>query len=135
MLVPYLQQDSRLFHKASLLDGFGAPACGIEQRQGEADTPIRTVTRRVRIVFAADLEADRLLSNFQNLADLKNERHGPFRVARGVIPVCCGFRTQGESLMGLCRVCCERLKEHLADTAAVFLDYDRQELVHERARG
>src|SRR6266550_6288344 len=135
MLVHVSSKVNVLFYKTGLLDGLGAPARRIEQCQGEADAPVRAVTRRVGIVFAADLEADRLLPNLQNLADLKNERHGPFRVARRIVPVCRRFRTEGESRMGLQRICYEGLKEHLAQTATVLLDCDRPELVHQRASG
>src|SRR6266480_5923247 len=130
MLVHVSSKVNVLFYKTGLLDGLGAPARRIEQRQGEADAPIRAVTRRVGIVFAADLEADRLLPNLQNLADLKNERHGPFRVTRGIVPVGRGFRTEGESRVRLQRVCYKGLKEHLAETATMFLDGDGPELVH-----
>ena len=34
------------------------------------------------------------------------------------------FGGVGESGMGACRIGCERLKEHLADTATVFRYYD-----------
>src|SRR5438034_11252794 len=106
---------------------------GVKQGQCEAHAPVRSVTRAVGVVLAADLKADRLLPNLQNLADLKNERHGPFRVARSVVPVCRGFRTERESRMGLRCVCNERLKEHLAETTTMFLDGDGPELVHKCA--
>ncbi len=98
--------------------------CGVKQGQCEAHAPVRSVTRAVGVVLAADLKADRLLPNLQNLADLKNERHGSFRVARGIVPVGRGFRTEGESRVRLRCVCNERLKEHLADTATMFLNGD-----------
>src|SRR5207248_9335235 len=56
----------------------------VKQGQCETDTPIGPITRAVGVIFSADLKADRLLADFQNLADLNNARNGPFRVARGV---------------------------------------------------
>src|SRR5207249_8593393 len=107
--------------------------CRVKQGQCEAHAPVRSVTRAVGVVLAADLKADRLLPNLQNLADLKNERHGPFRVAWSVVPVGRGFRTEGESRVRLQRVCYKGLKEHLAETATMFLDGDGPELVHKCA--
>src|SRR5437773_829719 len=52
-----------------------------------------------------------------------DDRDGPLRVAGGVIPVGGGFRTQSESCVGFCRVGKKRLKKHLTETAAMFLDY------------
>src|SRR5207249_1065619 len=43
----------------------------IEQSQIKTHAPVRTVTRTVSIIFATDLDADRLLANLQNLADLE----------------------------------------------------------------
>src|SRR5205809_4747390 len=82
----------------------------VKQGQCEAHAPVRSVTRAVGVVLAADLKADRLLPNLQNLADLKNERHGPFRFARGIVPVGSGLRTEGESSVRLLWVCMEWLK-------------------------
>jgi hypothetical protein len=56
------------------------PRRRVKQHEIETHAPIRAVTRGVCVVLAADLKADRLLPNLQNLADLKNERNGPFRV-------------------------------------------------------
>src|SRR5438034_1107282 len=97
--------------------------------------PVRTVTRTVSIIFAADLKADRLFSNLQDLADLEDEWHGPLRVARGIVPVCGGFRRNGESRVRLCCVSQERLEKHLAKALSILLDGDGPELVHERAGG
>src|SRR5436305_10513259 len=83
---------------------------GVKQGQCEAHAPVRSVTRAVGVVLAADLEADRLFANLQNLADLENERHGPFRVARGIVPIRGGFRTEGASRTSLRCVCKEWLK-------------------------
>src|SRR5947207_15938202 len=44
----------------------------VEQSQIKTHAPVRTVTRTVSIIFAPDLDADRLLANLQNLADLEN---------------------------------------------------------------
>src|SRR6476646_6517036 len=85
----------------------------IEQSQIKTHAPIGPVTRGVSIIFPADLKADRLFSNLQDLADLEDERHGPLRVARGIVPVCGGFRRNGESRVGLQRVRYKGLKEHL----------------------
>jgi hypothetical protein len=65
----------------------------IEQSQIKTHAPVRTVTRTVSIIFPADLKADRLFSNLQDLADLEDERHGPLRVARIVVPVGRGLCT------------------------------------------
>src|SRR5260370_19109263 len=124
-----------LLYQAGPFDGRRTPSCRVEQGEVEAHTPIRAIAWSVGVVFPADLDADRLLPNFKNLADLKNERHGPFPVAGGSVPVCRRFRAKGEGRMGLRRVGHKRLKEHLADTLAVFRDYDRPKLVHKRAGG
>src|SRR5205823_13979473 len=97
---------------------------GVKQGQCEAHPPVRPITRAVGVVLAADLKADRLLADLQNLADLKNERNRPLGVSWSVVPVGGGFRTEGESRMGLRCVWNERLKEHFADTAAVILNCD-----------
>ncbi len=44
----------------------------IEQSQIKTHAPVRTVTRTVSIIFPADLKADRLFSNLQDLADLED---------------------------------------------------------------
>jgi len=44
----------------------------VEQREVKTHTPIGAVARRVGIVFAAYLDADRFFPNLQDLADLKN---------------------------------------------------------------
>ena len=56
------------------------PACRVKQGEVEAHAPIRAVPWSVGVVLPADLDADRLPPDFQNLADLKNHRHGPFAV-------------------------------------------------------
>src|SRR5437016_379750 len=95
-------------------------------KQGEVEThaPVGPVTRRVCVIFSADLKTDGLLPNLQNLADLKNERHGPFRVAWRVVPVGRRFRAQREGRVRLERVGDERLKKHLAKALPVLLDGD-----------
>src|SRR4029077_8073182 len=107
----------------------------IEQSQIKTHAPVRTVTRTVSIIFPADLKADRLFSNLQDLADLEDERHGPLRVARGIVPVCGGFRRNSESRVRLCCVRQERLEKHLAKALPTLLDSDRPQLIHECARG
>ena len=110
-------------------------ACGEKEDEIKTHTPIGSVARSVGIVFAADLNADRLLSDLQNLADLKNDWHRPFAVLGGSIPVRRGFRVKGEGRMGLCRVSNEWLDKHLVDIAAVVFNYDRPKLVHQHAYG
>src|SRR5947209_6891004 len=44
----------------------------VEEGNIQAYAPVRTVTRTVSIIFAPDLDADRLLANLENLADLEN---------------------------------------------------------------
>ena len=80
------------------------PACRVEKREVKTHTPIGPVARRVGIVFPADLDADWLFPDFQNLADLKNDGYGPFTVVGGSIPIRRGFRVKSESRMGACRV-------------------------------
>src|SRR5213079_3483652 len=96
--------NSSLLCEAGLLDGRGRSGRWIQQRQGEADAPIGAVTRCIGIIFAADLEADRLFPNLQNLADLKNDGDSPLAIGGGSVPVCGGFRINGESRMRLCRI-------------------------------
>jgi len=107
----------------------------IEQSQIKTHAPVRTVTRTVSIIFPADLKADRLFSNLQDLADLEDERHGPLRVARDIVPVCGGFRRNSESRVRLCCVSQERLEKHLAKALPALLDSDGPELIHEYTRG
>jgi hypothetical protein len=105
----------------------------VKKGQCEAHTPVGPITRAVGVVLAADLKADRLFPDLQDLADLQDEGHGPFRVARGVVPVGRRFRAERESSMRLGRVCEEGLQEHLAKALSVLLDGDGPELVHQRA--
>ena len=95
-------------------------ACWEKEYEVKTYSPIGSVARSVGIVFAADLDADRLLSDLQNLADLKNDRHGPFTVFGGSVPVRRCFRVKSESRVGLCRVSNEWLDKHLVDIATVF---------------
>ena len=64
------------------LDRLGVLACWEKEREVKTRTPSGSVAWSVGIVFTADLDADRLLSDLQNLADLKNDWNGPFPVAR-----------------------------------------------------
>ena len=95
-------------------------ACWEKEYEVKTRTPSRAVAWRVGIVFAADLGANWLLSDLQNLADLKNDWHRPFAVLGGSVPVRRGFRIDGEGRMGLCRVSNEWLDKHLVDIATVF---------------
>jgi|SRR6188472_1312629 hypothetical protein len=95
------QQGQRLLYPAGSLNSLGMPTCWVKEREVKTHTPIGAVAWSVGIVFATDLNADRLLPNLKNLADLKNHRHGPFPVVGRSVPVCCGFRTKGESRMSL----------------------------------
>ena len=52
-------------------------ACWEKEDEIKTHTPVGSVAWSVGIVFAADLVADWLFPNLQNLADLKNDRHGP----------------------------------------------------------
>ena len=61
----------------------------VEKGEVETHAPVGTITGAVRVVLTADLYADGLFSNLQDLADLEDERHGPFRVARCVVPIRC----------------------------------------------
>ena len=76
-----------LLCQASSLDRFGVPACWEKEREVKTHTPIGSVAWRVGIVFAADLDADWLLSDLQNLSDLKNDWHRPFAFIGVIIQV------------------------------------------------
>ena len=60
---------------------FGVLACWEKEDEIKTHTPIGSEAWSVGIVFAADLDADRLFPDLQNLADLKNDRHGPLPIA------------------------------------------------------
>ena len=107
----------------------------VEESQIKTHAPVRTITRTVSIIFPADLKADRLFSNLQDLADLEDERHSPLRVARGIVPVCGGFRRNSESRVRLCCVSQERLEKHLAKVRRYPGGPAEPELIHEYARG
>ena len=51
------------FTRPVLSTGWGVPACWVKEREVKTHTPIGSVAWSVGIVFAADLDADRLLSN------------------------------------------------------------------------
>ena len=74
------QQEQRLLYPAGSLNSLGMPTCWVKEREVKTHTPIGSVAWSVSIVFAADLDADRLLSNLQNLADLEDDRHGPLPI-------------------------------------------------------
>ena len=107
----------------------------VKQGEVEAHAPVGSVTRGIRVIFPANLKADRLFSDLKDLAHLEDERHSPFRVAWRVVPVGGGFRTESESRMRLGRLSEKRLEKHLADALSILLDGDGPELVHERAGG
>ena len=104
-----------------------------KERKVKTHTPIGAVAWRVGVVFATDLDADRLLPNLKNLADLKNDGDSPFTVGGGSVPIRRRFRIDGECRMSLRRIGNKWLDEHRAVTAAVFFDHDRPKLIHQSA--
>src|SRR5205085_7252194 len=104
----WVQSTLILLHEACPLDGRGSPRRWVKECEVKTHPPIGTVARRISIVFAADLDTDWLFANFQNLADLKNDRHGPFGVARRVVPIGGRFRAEREGGVRLGRISEER---------------------------
>src|SRR4029453_17849941 len=87
---------------------------GVKKGEVEAHAPVGAVARGVCIIFPAYLNADRLLPNLQDLANLENNRYGPFSVGRRGVPVRGGFGTESKSRMRLSGVGEEGLQKHLA---------------------
>src|SRR5438552_16997807 len=56
--------DKSLLYEAGPLGGRGRPRRWVKQREVKTHTPIGAIAWRVGIVFAADLQADRLPPNF-----------------------------------------------------------------------
>ena len=57
----------------------------VKQSEVKTRPPIGSVAWSVGIIFTADFDANWLLPNLQNLADLKNEGNGPFAVLGGSV--------------------------------------------------
>ena len=74
------QQGQWLLYQAGSLNRLGVLACWEKEDEIKTHTPIGSVAWSVGIVFAADLDADWLFPDLQNLADLKNDRHGPLPI-------------------------------------------------------
>src|SRR5205823_14577787 len=96
---------------------------------------IAGVARRVCVLFPADLDADLLFADLEDLADLQDERDRPLGVAGGIVPVGGSFRADGKGRGHLVRVSKKWLKKHLAKALSILLDGDGPELIHECARG
>ena len=86
------QQGQWLLYQAGSLNRLGVLACRVKECEVQTRPPSRAIAWRVGIVFTADLDADRLLPNLQNLADLKNDWHRPFAVVGGSVPIRRAFR-------------------------------------------
>ena len=105
--------------------------CGqVEQRYIQAHAPVRTVTRAVSIIFAADLNANRLFTHLKNLLFWKMSGTVHFASPGGVVPVGRGFRTERESSVSLEGVGNERLKKKLAESLSMIFVINRPELIH-----
>src|SRR5205814_991587 len=83
----------------------------VEQSQIKTHAPIGAVARRVCVIFPADLDADRLFADLEDLADLQDERDRPLGVAGGIVPVGGSFRADGKGRVHLVRVSKKWLKK------------------------
>ncbi len=107
----------------------------VKKSEVETHAPVGPVARGVCIIFSADLNANRLFSDFEDLAYLENDWDRPLGVARRVVPVGRRFRVERESRMRAGRVGDKGLEKHLADALAILLGSYGPELVHQRACG
>jgi hypothetical protein len=102
-----------------------------EQRDIKAQAPVGPSVRSVGVIAATDLDADRLLSDLQNLTDKEVDWHGPLVVH----PVVSRLAVNPEGRVRLRGVSEEGLKKRRADVLVIVIAANTPDLVGEDADG
>src|SRR5262245_64811071 len=96
-----------------------------EERDREAEPPIGSALRALRVIASAELELDRQPSDLHELAHEHVDGHRPL----AILPVVGRFGVQPERRVRRCRKGDEWLEEHAADIRAIVVTGKRPDVV------